>query len=110
MKTNVTMLNRWGTFGSEKLHQVKVPAYLPFEMYGHTFAAHRIANLDGSLQPAAQGWSVSEVKTGSRVCWGKTRKAAIANARTLLEKKGEQLFLKSVQAMLKQQKKLGRKP
>ena len=110
MKTKLTMVNRWGTSGSEKLLRVEVPAYLPFEMYGHTFAVHRIANPDGSLQPAAKGWHVSEAKTGSKVCWGKTRKAAIANARTLLEKKGEQLFLESVKSMLKQQKKLGRKP
>jgi len=109
MKIKLVLLDRWGAFGSEKLYQVEVPAYLRFETFGHVFAAHRIATPDGSLRSATDGWHVSETKTGSKICWGKTRKAAIANARTLLAEKGEQFFLKSVKAMLKQQKKLGRK-
>jgi len=63
-----------------KTESIEVTSYLPFEMFGYTFAAHR--------RPGMPGWRVSETSTGKDVVTAETRREAIQNAKMAIERRG----------------------
>jgi len=61
-------------------------AYLPFEMYGHTFAVHK-------SHEYINYWNVSEVSKGIAVCYNQgKRQDAIKKAKEILGRVGEKGF------------------
>jgi len=69
---------------------VPVKAYMPFEMYGYKFAAHKAYSSDT--------WNVSEFSTGfsvERNCF--TRAKALEKAKIRLETIGKENVLKAIE-------------
>ena len=73
-----------------------IKAYCPFEMYGHTFAAHR--EIDGRTGKPKQykSFAVTEISTGFRCTADETRAGAIISTKERLREMGEAAFLRSV--------------
>jgi len=69
---------------------VSVKAYLPFEKYGYTFAAHKAYSSDT--------WNVSEFSTGFSVCVNNYTKAkALEKAKTRLETIGKEKTIEAIE-------------
>lgn len=89
MKIEVSMLTKEG------YRPVLVTAFSPFDMFGHSFFAHKGFSVlpDGKKLFTIKDWRVSEFHSGASVVKGHgTRAEAIAAAKEVLTRNGEEVF------------------